>query len=267
MDLVSGGLLASVVKTARAAGEAILEVRRAGELGTSRKSDGSPVTQADVAANRVTVAGLNHLTPEVPIVSEESWNLSSRDRRANPAVWLVDPLDGTRGFIRGSEYFTVNIALVEAGEPVLGVVYAPALDLCYYGGRALGAWRQSGGGAPEKIAASRGRPGKPVVMLSHAALNSNTKRLLAQIGPHRKLRLPSALKLGYVADGTADLYPRLLDCQEWDTAAGDAVLREAGGRMLAYDSWTPLVYNKPDLASPWFVAAGGGDCLATLAAD
>jgi 3'(2'), 5'-bisphosphate nucleotidase len=254
-DVVSEVTLREVVDIAAAAGKEIMAVVASGDLGTRLKADDSPLTRADLASNRVIVTKLQELTPEIPVISEESRNAAPKDRMANRFVWLVDPLDGTKGFVKHSKEFTVNIALVRDGESVLGVVDAPALELRYFGGKNLGAWRQNGKQKPEPIQANS-LPETPVITLSRSGrLKPEVAAYLKRIPEHRIYPASSSVKFCYVADGTADIYPQFHDCWEWDTAAGDAILRAAGGVVHEVGSGEPVRYNKSDLASPQFVAA------------
>lgn len=254
--MVTDKLRDEMVKLAREAGKAILEVRDSGELDVNYKSDNSPVTGADLAANKVIVAALRELAPEVPIISEESMNASARDRRANRYVWIVDPLDGTKEFVAGKDSFTVNIALACDGVPVLGAVHAPALELVYSGGQELGAHKQIAGEDTREIRVNSEKPHSLVAVVRSADVSPDTETFLKTLGRHRTMSISSSLKLCYVADGTADIFPHLNPCMEWDTAAADAVLRAAGGRALQYEGRELLQYNKTELHNPWFVALG-----------
>jgi 3'(2'), 5'-bisphosphate nucleotidase len=260
--------LEAVRGIARAAGAAIIEVERAhragdaGALGLRSKGDASPVTAADLAAHRVIVDALRRLTPDVPVLSEEAADVAWATREVWRRFWLVDPLDGTREFLTGNGEYTVNIALVEHHAPRLGVVYAPASGLEYSGIAGVGAWRARGVGAgPEPIRVG-GRsvpdaPGAPLrVVGSRSHRGDSLDALLRRIGPHEFVPMGSSLKFCVLAEGGADVYPRLGPTSEWDTAAGHAVLLGAGGRVLQLDG-SPLGYNrKAGLLNPDFVACG-----------
>lgn len=241
-----------VAAIVRDAGERILEVARRGTK-TREKGDGSPVTNADEAAHRLIVGRLRSLTPDIPVVSEES---------AEPAgaggahwFWLVDPLDGTREFINGNDEYTVNVALVEAGAPVLGVVLAPARGVLYGGASGEGAWCQYRD-APRTPIAARSIPETgPVAAVSRSHSNAGTDAWLAKAGVTETVRAGSSLKFCLIAEGAADVYPRLGRTMEWDTAAAHAVLSAAGG-FVSTLAGSRLTYGKPGLENPHFIARG-----------
>lgn len=247
-------LLESLIAVAREAGAAILNVYST-DFGVRSKSDASPVTAADERAEAIILERLAQLTPGIPIVSEEAASAGTVPVTGK-SFWLVDPLDGTREFINRNGEFTVNIALIEDGTPVLGVVLAPALDCLYGGALAAGAfvWDSRGRRA---IACARGREDGLIVVSSRSHGDAEAlARFLAGRRVASSVSVGSSLKFCLVAKGEADLYPRLGRTMEWDTAAGHAVLLAAGGRVtdLAGDD---LVYGKPGFANPFFVASGG----------
>lgn len=241
---------ARAVALAEQAGRAILRVRAEVDFTVLEKSDHSPVTAADFAANEIIVAELPSLM-DLPIISEES------ERGEGPppeAFWIVDPLDGTKEFIAGGGDFTVNIAIVEDGCPIFGVVHAPTRNISYWGGPAIGAWRKTGE-RTEPIAIA-GMPHSPLrVVASASHLNAETKSYLDGIGEHVLVQAGSSIKICMIAEGSADLYPRLGPTCEWDTAAADAVLRGAGGSLFQMDG-TPVAYGKADILNPHFIARG-----------
>lgn len=250
---VDDALLAAVCGIAREAGEIVMRHYALPEARTavSRKSDASPVTRADREASAHIVRRLAALVPGVPIVSEEEEIPGWEVRRAWRRFWLVDPLDGTKEFISANGEFTVNIALVDDGEPVLGAVLAPALDLLYFARRDGGAWRQEGGAPPERVYSRARGPGEGrIVVESRSHPSPELEAYLASITVERRIPIGSSLKFCWLADGRADLYPRLGPTMEWDVAAGDCVYR-AAGRAGANPS--PLRYNKPDLRNDAFV--------------
>jgi len=243
----------AVIALAREAGQAIRAIYETPEAALhSRKADDTPLTQADLAAHRVIARGLQALTPTIPVVSEEDEH-SLVYRQAQGAFWLVDPLDGTKEFLARNGEFTVNIALVVDGEVLWGVVVAPVLGASYWGGRGLDAFVERGQGP----VALSGRPsveGGPVrVVASKSHLNEATARFIDALGPHELVQAGSSLKFCRLAEGQADLYPRHSPTSEWDTAAAQAVLEGAGGRVLTLDG-QPLRYGKSDLINPSFVA-------------
>ena len=250
-----------VLTIAHMAGQVIMDVYREMEqLDRSRdskstvKKDGSPLTQADLAAHQVIVDRLNILTPDIPVVSEED-GASMVYRQPLGKFWLVDPLDGTKEFLAHNDGFTVNIALIRNGEVVLGVVLAPALDVVYWGGVGMGAYRSTGGLVePIKVAQMPGPNQIIRVVASRSHLNTETADFIAQLKAHELLQAGSSLKFCRIAEGAADIYPRLGPTCEWDTAAAQAVVEAAGGYVTTLDG-IPLRYGKPELLNPYFVAA------------
>ncbi|MFM7396177.1 MAG: 3'(2'),5'-bisphosphate nucleotidase CysQ [Gammaproteobacteria bacterium] len=249
--------LDDIVNLARDAGRVITEIY-ATDFAVSTKSDASPVTLADQRAEALILAGLKRLTPEIAIVAEESV-AAGQVPQVDPAsgwFWLVDPLDGTREFASRNGEFTVNIALVYAGEPVLGVVLAPAINALYAGARGLGAYKAQDG---HRFAIQcRAAPAEGLAVVesrSHgdgAALDAWLQgRPIAS-----RVKAGSSLKLCLLAEGRADLYPRLGRTMEWDIAAGHAVLAAAGGRVIRVDDGRALRYGKPGFENPGFVAEG-----------
>lgn len=257
------GLIPEVIAIARDAGDAIMSVY-VGMLTAdaadstalvSHKGDGSPLTQADLLAHQTIATQLAELTPDIPVVSEEDV-ASLQHRKPSGSFWLVDPLDGTKEFLARNGEFTVNIALVQDGYATLGVVLAPALGLAYWGCVGGGAFREHGGKV-ERIQVATpdtARPGGLRVLASKSHLNAETKAFLQQLGPHELVQAGSSLKFCRVAEGSADIYPRLGPTCEWDTAAAQAVVEAAGGSVHELDG-VPLRYGKPALLNPYFVAA------------
>lgn len=261
-----GTLLGEVAGLARRAGQAI-EAVRGGPLGTEQKADGSPVTRADRASEAILAAGLRDLLPGVAIVSEEG-DVEAAVAAAGPTYWLVDPLDGTKQFVKGLPEFTVNVALVEAGVSVLGAVFVPAAGALYLAARGMGARRQDARGEARLQAAPVAHPRRAVVSRSH--LTPETGVLLSRLGITETVSRGSSLKMCAVAEGAADLYPRLGPTMLWDTAAGAAVAVEAGCDVVGLDG-RPLRYDlKAGLKQRGFLvcAPGGGlqACLRALTA-
>ncbi|MFO7288092.1 MAG: 3'(2'),5'-bisphosphate nucleotidase CysQ [Gammaproteobacteria bacterium] len=264
-------LLERIRSIAREAGAAILEVYER-DFGVETKADHSPLTDADRDANRIILRGLEGLSPRIPVVSEEAAAADHAQRLAWTRYWLVDPLDGTKEFIKRNGEFTVNIALVEDHAPVLGVVLAPALGREYFGGPAVGgAWRADPGAEPRPIHTSP-TPQSPLrVVGSRSHGNGGTlERYLDALGGEHELRpMGSSLKICLVAEGEADIYPRFGPTSEWDTAAAQAVLEGAGGCMMDL-SGQPLRYNRGEsVLNPHFLAVGnlGRDWLAPIRSD
>ena len=226
---------------------------------TITKADESPVTAADHAAEAVLLDALGALAPDIPVVAEEEV-AAGRIPQVGRRFFLVDPLDGTREFVRGGTDYTVNVGLIEDGEPVLGVVYAPALGRLFAGEVGRGAWLAEGAGTPGEVGARRAirvrTPGERLtVTASRSHGSSALDRYIAALPPHERIATGSSLKYGVLAAGEADLYPRTGPTMEWDTAAGDAVLRAAGGRTLAPDG-SLFRYGKPGFRNGPFVATG-----------
>lgn len=248
-------LLEQVSAIALDAGRAIMNVYN-GEFAVRRKEDNSPLTEADLAAHHIIEQGLSQLTPALPILSEESEALPYVQRQGWSRYWLVDPLDGTREFIKRNGEFTVNIALIDNHMPVLGVVYAPALDLLFYAMQGQGAFRQQGSKPPQAIRARAFDATQVTVAGSRSHAGERLIRFLSNMGPHMLISMGSSLKICLVAEGRADVYPRLGPTSEWDTAAAQCVLEEAGGRLVGADN-RPFRYNtKESLLNPDFFATG-----------
>ena len=244
-------LLDEVCRIAVEAGAAIRAIERSGDYHVWRKPDTSALTDADVAANALIVDALHALDPATPVISEEGrWNI---DGGVPARFWLVDPLDGTREFVAGNGEYTVNIALVEAGEPVLGVVHVPAQGITYSSAR-NGAFRADAEGA-RRITACAGGTLKAVVSRSHAGPLLAT--FLAALPPHETIPMGSAVKMCLVADGTAQIYPRLGPTCWWDTAAAHAIALSSGAEIVALDG-TPLRYDGATILNPSFVCASVG---------
>jgi 3'(2'), 5'-bisphosphate nucleotidase len=222
------------------AGAAIMRIYDLG-FTVQRKEDNSPLTLADLESQRLIIEGLTEVTPEIPILSEESAQAPWDERKAWRELWVVDPLDGTREFVKRNGEFTVNIALVRDHEPVLGVVAAPALGLLYWGASGVGAFSHHRGAAQVPIKVSP--PESPLrVVGSRSHPSPETAGYLARVGPHVMTGIGSSLKFCLVAEGKADLYPRFGPTSEWDTAAGQALLEAAGGHVTRLDGHR-LRYN------------------------
>ena len=249
-------LLDATCEIAYRAGSAILEVYGRADIVVERKSDDSPLTEADRVSHDIISRELAKLDSRIPILSEESLPADHATRRAWTRYWLVDPLDGTKEFLKRNGEFTVNIALVEAQRAVLGAVYAPVLERMYSGVVGLGAWRSDRGGPPQPIAV---RPHASVPLRVVGSRSHPTPELAAYLKAlpeHDITDMGSSLKICLVAEGVADIYPRLGPTSEWDTAAAQAILESAGGRMID-EGGRPLRYNSKDaLLNPHFLAFG-----------
>ncbi len=243
-----------VLELAKRAGEAILAVYRR-DFQVEYKDDRSPLTKADLAAHQILLEGLSALSPSLPVLSEESAQLIPKVRRRGwTRYWLVDPLDGTREFVKRNDEFTVNIALVDDGVAVFGIVYAPALDELAWAADGHGAFLDTASG--REPLRTRRSPTPPVLTISRSHSDAATQAVLAAVGEHEALSVGSALKFIRLAQGAADLYPRLGPTSEWDTAAGQCLLEVAGGALLAPDG-RPFRYNQRDtLLNGRFLAFG-----------
>lgn len=249
--MVSTELRSALLALAREAGRAEMAYYDGADADIREKDDRSPVTLADEVGHRILVDGLRRLDPGTPVVSEEGELAPYETRRGWGRFWLVDPLDGTKEFIKRRAEFTVNLGLVEHGEPVFGVVLAPALDLLYWAQQGEGAWREEKGGGPERIYSAPAAPGTPLTIvesLSHPS--PELEEYLKTIPVARRVKAGSSLKFCWVAEGRADVYPRLGPTMEWDVAAGDCIYRQSGRNG---ERPSPLTYNKPDLRNPSFV--------------
>ncbi|PUB72042.1 MAG: 3'(2'),5'-bisphosphate nucleotidase [gamma proteobacterium symbiont of Ctena orbiculata] len=247
--------LDELLRLAQQAGNAILDIYNT-EFEVETKEDKSPLTAADKAAHNIIVSTLEELTPDIPVLSEESSAIPYETRRQWQRYWLIDPLDGTREFIKRNGEFTVNIALIEAGSPTLGVVHAPVLNTTYYGVSGSGAWKQEADQPARSIhvTGQRCRPTRVAGSRSHAG--DSLLRFLENLGDHELVSMGSSLKLCLVAEGRADIYPRLGPTSEWDTAAAQAVVEAAGGQVTTLDL-QPLAYNTKDsLLNPHFLVFG-----------
>ena len=256
MDLTS--LVEPIVALAEDAGRAILEVYST-DFDVQEKEDDSPLTQADLASHRWIDAGLKSLTPEIPVISEESGLPDFAERRQWQRYWIVDPLDGTKEFVNRNGEFTVNIALIEDNRPVLGVVHVPVQGKTYVGCKGIGAQRRDGDNAPVtiEVAGTSASPARIVGSRSHRGASLDA--FLEAIGEHDMVPMGSSLKFCVIAEGGADLYPRLGPTSEWDTAAAQAVVEQAGGSVVTLDG-KPMKYNtKADILNPHFFVIGAAD--------
>ena len=245
-------LLPQVMQLARAAGREILRVYE-GEFAVTMKEDRSPLTEADLASQRVIAQGLRQLAPDIPLLAEESAPADVAGRRSWTTLWLVDPLDGTREFVKRNGEFTVNIALVHDHQPLLGVLYAPVHDTCYGAVRGAAAERHDADGRRSTVRVSAGHE-PPRVLASRSHRGRGIESLLQRLGTHDIVSVGSALKFARLAEGAADFYPRLTPTSEWDTAAGQAIVEAAGGHVTDMHG-EPLRYNARDtLVNPDFIA-------------
>lgn len=250
--------LQHVIEIAHVAGVKIMEIY-ASEFAITHKDDNTPLTEADLAAHNSIVKGLKALTPQLPILSEESAAIPFDVRSEWTTYWLVDPLDGTREFIKRNGEFTVNIALIEDHQPVLGVIYTPVTGVCHYACRGHGAFKHEPGTEPVAIHTRKRRQDVIVVAGSRSHRGDSLNRFLENVGEHEISSMGSSLKSCLVAEGMVDVYPRLGPTSEWDTAAAQCIVEEAGGRVTTLDM-KPMRYNtKKSLLNPHFFVYGDPD--------
>ena len=251
-------LIEPIVALARKAGDAILEVY-ASDFDVQSKGDESPLTQADLAAHRRIVAGLAELTPDLPVISEESGLPPFAERSGWATYWLIDPLDGTKEFVSRNGEFTVNIALIAEGRPVFGVVHVPVQGKTYVGCEGRGAELRSDGAEPRAIQVAQ-KSAQPVrVVGSRSHRGASLDAFVENLGDCDLVPMGSSLKFCVVAEGGADVYPRLGPTSEWDTAAAQAVVEQAGGSVVTLDG-KPLKYNqKEEILNPHFLVIGATD--------
>lgn len=248
-----------VVDIAIAAGREIMAIYQQ-DFGHYQKADSSPLTDADLAAHQLICGKLHQLTPHIPLLSEEAADLAWDERSQWHEYWLIDPLDGTKEFIKKNGEFTVNIAHIKAGEPIWGVVYAPATQTIYAGGPALGQSYKSmlGKHQPLQVLPVKSEPNNWVLVGSRSHQSLEFAQFVQRFDQPDIKSMGSSLKICMVAEGLADIYPRLGLTSEWDTAAAHAVLLGAGGTMVDAECFNPLKYNQKDsLLNPYFIAANG----------
>ena len=241
-------------RIAAEAGEAIMKTYD-GPAEVETKEDDSPLTQADRAAHDCIVAALAKLTPDIPVFSEESEGIPIEERLSWNRFWLVDPLDGTKEFIKKTGQFTVNIALIESGEPTLGVVLAPASDLDYFASQGNGAFKRLGQAEPVAIHVSEADKARLRIVASRDHAGPRVATMLEKLPGAELVSMGSSLKFCLVAEGAADLYPRFVPTMEWDTGAAQCILEEAGGALCTLNGYR-LAYGREDLRNPSIVAAG-----------
>lgn len=252
-------LLELAQRAALQAGQAILEIYTSGNFGVEMKSDQSPLTIADKAAHAIISAQLEETG--LPILSEEGSHNPYEERKRWDYFWLIDPLDGTKEFIKKTGEFTVNIALVHHNIPVAGVIYAPCLDILYYGSKETGVYKlekeeqvQLSFIPKKRTIEELKQKGQITIVASKSHMNEETKDFINQFRDANLSSMGSSLKLMLLAEGVADIYPRLAPTMEWDTAAGHAILRSLNMSVYQTDLQTELLYNKENLLNPSFIA-------------
>lgn len=245
-------ILPDVLKIADAASEKVMAIYQT-DFKVNFKADESPITAADVASHRIIEEGLRNLSHDIPILSEEGLEAPWSERRHWHRFWLIDPIDGTRDFTQRTGEFTVNIALIEQGRPILGVVTAPALKEAFWGLKGEGAYKRDRNGRVHRLSVVV-PPAEKRVVASKNHLNEETRDFIEKLGPHKLVQAGSSLKFCRIAEGKADIYPRMGPTSEWDTGAAHAVLSAAGGKVQTLEG-KPLEYGKEDVLNPSFVAS------------
>jgi 3'(2'), 5'-bisphosphate nucleotidase len=242
-----------VIALAEKASDAIIEIYHSAYHGVETKQDQTPVTLADKKSHEIIEFGLQQLTHEIPVLSEESDMSQISERKDWTRYWLIDPLDGTKEFIAKTGEFTVNIALIDNHKPIFGVVYVPETKTCYFAGSGCGAWKQVGDESPELIQTGSGA--EPLTVTISARTDKEpVESFLKNFANYQFLIAGSSLKMCYIAEGEADIYPRLGPTSEWDTAAAQIILQQAGGGILDRNL-KPLTYNVTEsLLNPHFLA-------------
>ena len=255
MTLKLDQLCPEVITIAEQASKKILAIYNT-EFDVTSKEDNTPLTEADMAAHHTIIENLSRLTPNIPILSEESVDISFDKRKQWQMYWLVDPLDGTREFVKRNGEFTVNIALIDDHKPVLGVIHTPVSGVCYYANNQDGAFKRMPDETPVKITTRAKPQDHTLVAGSRSHRGSSLKEFLEKIGNHEIISMGSSLKSCLVAEGRVDIYPRLGPTSEWDTAAAQCIVENAGGLILDLNM-QPLRYNTKDsLLNPHFIVIG-----------
>ncbi len=249
--MLKGIEIKKIQAIAKEAGDAIMAIYSQ-DFDVAYKEDTSPLTKADLKANEIICRELTTHYPHIPIMSEENKQIAYEQRKAWAYYWCIDPIDGTKEFIKKNGEFTVNIALIKNDTPILGVVYAPAIDEMYHAKQGEGAYLN---GKRLPLSHNSNPKAHLKVVASKSHLSPETQAFIDALDTQRieQVSKGSSLKLCMVASGEADIYPRLAPTMEWDTAAADAIVREAGKMTYRYGTEKPIVYNKEDLLNPWFV--------------
>jgi len=247
----------SVIEIIETASQLILQIYIGDNFFVDKKSDESPLTLADRKANDYICENLKILYPSIPIISEENINAKYEERQHYTFAWLIDPLDGTKEFIKKNGEFTCNIGLIHHGLPVAGFVTIPVQGLTYWGAEGMGAWRREIGKDWQSLQDVRSgyQSGKKKlrVIASRSHINEETESFIQKFGEVETINVGSSIKLLWIAENKADIYPRLTPCWEWDTCATHAILRVLGGKVESYPEGEELVYNKENLLNPFFI--------------
>lgn len=248
-----------IIDIAREAAEVIMQVYMDPKgFAVERKEDHTPVTRADQLSSKIIERGLNQLFPEALVVSEEGTQWSYDERKRYDHIFLVDPLDGTKEFVKRNDEFCINIALIEKGKPVLGVILTPAKEQVFFAYENGGAWQLMPDGSTIRYASSpfSWKDAGLRFITSRSHMNTETTTFIRGFADPIILQRGSAIKFAWIARGDADIYPKIGRTMEWDSAAGHILLQESGGQVLEFNTRTPLQYNKKDLANPHFIAYG-----------
>ncbi len=256
-----------LTETAEKAGREVMRYYAEDDLTVTYKDDHSPLTCADMASHQIISDRLSKITPDLPILSEESKSVAYEERRLWETYWLIDPLDGTKEFIKRNGEFTINISLIENRNPLIGIVHAPASDVTYYALRGQGAFKKekNRGAQPIHVSVYKGGPIRIVASRSHRGerLESFLKKVDAVYGSFNIIHQGSSLKFCLLAEGAADLYPRLAPTMEWDIAAAHCIVEEAGGVVVDLKG-NPMIYNKQDLLNGDFIVSCSDKLLSSL---
>lgn len=257
MENQQESLLGTIIAISEEAGKAIMDIYSRSDIETTFKNDGSPLTLADMASHNIILEQLKKKTPDIPVLSEESENVPYNVRKSWKTFWLVDPLDGTKEFVKRNGEFTVNIALIDCGKTVLGVVHAPVPRTTYYASAEKGAFKKvcTDDEKPAEIHVSDYHEKRLIIMASKSHGSDMLESFKKNVGDAEFTSMGSSLKLCLVAEGKAHLYPRLGPTMEWDTAAAQCVVESAGGTVTDLSKQT-LKYNKPNLLNPFFMVSG-----------
>lgn len=247
----------TLIEIEREAGKAILEIYNQ-TIDVEKKADDSPLTKADRESNRIILDGLKQHYPDIPYISEETKQMDYDVRKNWEYFWLIDPLDGTKEFIKKNGEFTVNIALIHKNIPILGVVYLPVKDVFYYAAKGQGSYKIEGTGAPQKINSRKLADKKELVIMGSRSHGNKELEDFVENKKHEYENVEfvpagSSLKFTRIAEGKADIYPRLGPTMEWDTAAAHAIVLESGKKVYKYGTDEQLEYNKENLLNPWFI--------------
>ena len=253
-NILNKETIQSVIDIANLAGDAIMSIYNT-DFDYQLKDDNSPLTKADIASNQIIINELERMNPSYPILSEESSEIEFDERLQWDKYWLVDPLDGTKEFLKKNGEFTVNIAFIENNTPVFGVIRVPAKSVTYWGGNGIGSMKKIDGKEVEKITVSNIKSEKLKVISSRSHKNEILNLYLNKLGSVEEVNVGSSLKFCLLAEGKADFYPRLGPTSEWDTAAGEAILKYSGGYVLS-DNGDKISYNSSEsLLNPNFLAS------------